>query len=507
MININRLSSNNYSSFLKGSLLSFLGIIINQFVGIIFRIVLARHLTQEEFGIISLGIAIVVTTALLSLMGYQQGIVRFVALYDSSHQADKVRACIMSVLYITLVSSITGGIIIFLFSDSIAINFFKNNQLESVLKLFAITIPLYGIITIANSVLRGLKKIHLMIITENILWRILPLLFFIGFYYLLGLKFDSAIYAFLISIIIMFIIATTFLFKEVIQLPSPNNIKKHFKDLSSFSLPLSLVNITNNIQVRADIFILGFLLNEAEIAIFIVATTIAAVMNLFLQSVVTIFNPIASGLYSEHKIEEIGTFFATSVRWLYWLTLPILAFFLIIPGEILSTLFGAMYQKATVVFCILSISFFIKTIVGPTGATLLAIGRSQTFMKINIVSVIIALSLNILLIPLYNVIGAAIATGIATIFQQFSMLIIVKKHIIIKILRANMFFYCMYIALISLLFKIFSAHYISSIFLLFIISCIFYTISLGGIFITKQLDKGEMNSLISLCINIKGKLM
>ena len=490
-------------SLLKGGVFSFIGIIVHGIAGIGLRIILARYLTPEEFGIVNLGLAVMIIVASLSVVGYTQGVTRFAAFFNGKGETAKTKASIIAVVKFVIVSGSLAGLLIFGFSQKIATIFFHNKGLIPVLKILAIAIPLFALTKVFNGGLRGLKKINLMIITENILWRVLPLGIFLCLFISYGLRTVGAAYAFLFTVIIMCIISGLFLFRQISPYPKTPDGKTCFREVTRYSWPLALVNITNQLKGRTDALLLGFFMGASEVGVLAVALTLASLLSVFLSSVVTIFNPVASELCGQENTQEVARSFSLVTKWLIFLTLPVLLFLIFFSERSVTILFGDAYKSAAPVLGILSVCFFVKAAVGPTGATLLAIGHSKINMVINTVTLGVSIVLNVLLIPRYGIIGAALATGFASVFQQFSMLFVVKKYIRLHLAKKRMLLYAVYCIALILCTRAYFGSYIRNLLSLSMISILFYFAALFGTVITGQLKDGEVPLIASLQRKLK----
>ncbi len=444
-----------------------------------------------------------IIVASLSLMGYEHGITRFIAFYTGQGEDGKIRASIVAVLWFLIPSGCLTGSLVYFFAQDISTLIFHNRGLIPALRVFAFAIPFFALAQVFNAGLRGLKKIHLMIITDKIIWRIFPLIFFLLQFFLFEFRIIGAAFSFLFTVIIMCIISSIFLFKQITRSPNSEDKKKCFQEISKFSWPMALANLNNNLKSRTDIFLLGFFLGAFEVGIFSVASTLSSLLNLFLGSVIIIFNPLATELYSNKNTPEIARLFSLVTKWLFLLVFPLLLFLVFFPKPSISILFGDAYVNAAPVLIILTICCFFNTIVGPTGATILALGYSKTLMKINIGSTIINIALNLLLIPRYGVIGAGLASGLATVFQQIGMLFVVKKHIRLHLFKITILLYALYCIVLIFCFKIFLENYLKNIMGLSVISIIFYFSALSGIIITKQLEDDDLILIRKIRINLR----
>ncbi len=490
-------------SVLIGSVFSFLGIVISNLGGIALRIVLARLLTREEFGRVAAGLAVLVTVSIISLLGFDNGVSRFTAYYSGKGQAWNVKAIVMTALKITVPAGLFAGTLVYLFAPEIAHNVFGDREMVAVLRIFAVIVPFYMVTKILNAGMRGLKKIGPMVLSERIIWRSLPLILFPALFIFTGMRTNAAGYSFLITVFVMLGFSIVLL---TLNMPFGNEIKgseKIAKKLTRFSMPLALVNVTNDLKTRTPIFILGFFLGVSEIALFSVSMTLASLLNIFLATVVTIFGPVASELQSQQKTADLARLFSLTVKWILILIFPITLFLVCYSKGVVTLIFGSEYAAAGVSLAMLAMCFFFKSVVGPTGATLLAMGKSRTIMYVNILTVMWNIILNIILIPWYGVFGAAMATGTAMVFQQLAMLCMLKRHISFRLFKLKILFYLLYCLVLIAFTRAFVVTAVESKYVLAAVSASFYAACLAGLWITGQLDEEDYELLGRVCNRAK----
>ena len=81
------------------------------------------------------------------------------------------------------------------------------------------------------------------------------------------------------------------------------------------------------------------------------------------------------------------------------------------PEQIIKILFGAEYIAGATALSILVFGFMIYAAIGPSGAILRSYGRTKIVMMTNYIGAVINFGLNFLLIQIYGINGAAVATG------------------------------------------------------------------------------------------------
>ena len=121
---------------------------------------------------------------------------------------------------------------------------------------------------------------------------------------------------------------------------------------------------------------------------------------------------MASQFYGEGKIDRLLYIYKLVTRWLIICALPISSVFIIYPEKVM-LLFGPEYLSSSQILVILTIGTLLQAIVGVAGPTLTMAGYTKLVLWNTIGASIINFTLNIFLIPIYGIYGAAFATFIS----------------------------------------------------------------------------------------------
>ena len=97
------------------------------------------------------------------------------------------------------------------------------------------------------------------------------------------------------------------------------------------------------------------------------------------------------------------------------------------PEEVLGILFGKVYMSGGLALSILTIGYFIHHLALTANNTLLVFKKTNTVFIISLIGAILNLTLNILLIPSYGIIGASIATAISLFAIAATTIFIARK--------------------------------------------------------------------------------
>lgn len=150
-------------------------------------------------------------------------------------------------------------------------------------------------------------------------------------------------------------------------------------------------------------------------------------------------NTIAMPKFSELKDKSSRFKFTAQKSIIFSLVfaLPLLLLINIFPEYILN-LFGQEFKTGVTSLRILSIGFFFSVLAGSVISILNMTGEAHKVKNILIISVVLNLFLNRVLIPLWGINGAAIATSTTTIFWNFiSLIYIYRKFKFIPLLVRN----------------------------------------------------------------------
>ncbi|MAO87271.1 MAG: hypothetical protein CMF86_04105 [Candidatus Marinimicrobia bacterium] len=137
-----------------------------------------------------------------------------------------------------------------------------------------------------------------------------------------------------------------------------------------------------------------------------------------------------SDYHRQGDVGEMGKLYKLIVRWIVSLSLP-LAIIIIIYSKKIMLLFGVEYLSASNVLMVLTTAAFIQTLFGGGGQTLTMTGFTKVNLFNSIIVVLINITLNLLWIPQYGIIGAAYATLIS--MALLGLLRIVEVNHLIKI--------------------------------------------------------------------------
>lgn len=184
------------------------------------------------------------------------------------------------------------------------------------------------------------------------------------------------------------------------------------RDLAKRAAPLGFSVIMLQIYWTMDQVLLGLLTNKTEVGQYAAAAKLPAVLSGFVTIWVSAVYPHASKLFTRAPDTlrlQLGSFTSLGIG----AALPVAVGSGIVGTALMTALFGPAYGSAGPSFTILMIASAIAMVTTNYTSLAMAAGQERTFAFSVTVASIINVLLNLLLIPFYGPVGAAIATVVA----------------------------------------------------------------------------------------------
>jgi len=411
----------------KGAGIAFTGTFIGTALGYLSRMIIARFLGASDYGLISLGFAVMNIAATLSLVGFNTGIQRFVSFYKGKGDEGRIKGTIFGALKICFPLSLIFTLLIFFYAGWISIHIFHSPGLTPVLRIFTIGVPFWVLATIFNSGTVGFQEIKYRVYSTFIFKDTFKLIAIVTFL-ALGCGVIGASVGWVLAIIGMSILAFYFLEKRVF--PILNTKVKAVsvdKELFFFSFPLIFAGLTGLITSWTDTLMLGYFCTPPEVGIYNVAAPTAKLMGIVLSAFGIIFMPVATELYARNREGDLRNAYSSVTKWIFAIVLPGFLLMALFSTSIIKIMFGAEYEEGAMALSILAFSYFVSALVGLASSLLTTYGRTKIVMGCGFVGAGSNVLFNFFLIPIYGINGAAIATGSSVVLMSSLYLFFVYR--------------------------------------------------------------------------------
>jgi O-antigen/teichoic acid export membrane protein len=494
----------------KSSILVSITLILSKILLYFYRIVIARDFGPEIYGLFTLSIVIVSWFRIFSGLGIKEGLIRYLSLFRAKNEKGKIQYVLKKSLIILVFTSIVASILLFIFSDFIAMKFFSNSKLPLFLKIFSATLPFTVVGAIYLSIIRAFERIGWFSFISEVLGNFIQLIILVLLVFL-GINSKSVPISYLIGTFSIFIVSY-FVSKSSVSNISIKNKKinseknkKTFKEMFSYSWPFLFYGVINFIFYGTDSFMIGIFKNVESVGFYNAAVPIAMFLFLPFSLFGQLFFPLVTKEFSKGNIETVKQLSQQVGKWIFMVIMPLFILLIIFPGTFINILFGPEYLVATNALRFLSVGALFSTLSSISQELLSMKGKSKLILFDMICAAIINIILNAILIPPYGITGAAFATMLSTII--FSALLFIQSYKLLSIIpfRRKMFGITLIVIISAILLLVIKS--LLEINLLSLILCsIFFTLVYTLlILITNCLDKNDWYILKSILKKLRLK--
>lgn len=359
----------------------------------------------------------------LMAFGVQNTLVRF---YSRCKNEKEREEFLTFIICMPLAFIIPLSIVLYIFYDPISMLLLKENpSLEPFLWL----IPVVGLFMGYFEIFYAWVKVHMQSVFGNFISEVvvrltvMALLFMVYFNVISKKNF---VYSLALAYLFQLLAMMVYAFKvkmPVFRFVIPHNIR----DIFGYSLFIIVSGGVAVMLVDFDKVMIAGYLDVSENALYSVAIFIATVIIVPSRAMTQIIYPITAKLMAENKYDELNDLYKKSAvnlqviggLFMLGIFVNIHEVYLIIPDK---------YATGTLVVFLIGLSKFYDLILGNNNAIILNSKYYKAVLAFGFLLVFLMIALNMLFIPLYGIIGAALATLLSVIvYNTIKLLFVVKR--------------------------------------------------------------------------------
>jgi stage V sporulation protein B len=385
---------------------TFIAALIVRFSAIPITIFLGRLLGADDLGLYRMVFSIYNIAVLFVGIGIPAAMIKFIAENKEDH--DSVKSTYSTCLISLLVIGVAIVPVFYAFSGIFA-ETFSMPELEGLIKITAFVFPFWMLFDTTLGLLNGLRMMKDYAfgqITQATLMVLSTILFLY-----LGFGVTGAVYAILFSYIV-----TSLLLVYRARAFIKTGIADFFqrmKGITSFGSQIMIANAVNTINYQADVVFVGYFLLASDVGYYAVAASLSRLLWVLPQSIQRITYPSLSEYWASNNHVLFNEVVNKSIQYTACILTPMVLFVMFYSQDIIELTMGEGFEASVVPLLILLVGGSINAIIQrPIGSILYAIGLPTLNLKIFSSIAIFNIILNIMLIPLFGIIGAALATSI-----------------------------------------------------------------------------------------------
>jgi O-antigen/teichoic acid export membrane protein len=381
------------------------------------RVLVARYFGAHEFGLLALGLSLIVFIQPLAELGLSASVPRFIGHYQGRRDQAGLYTVILTSL---LVTASAGGVLslsLFAGSDLIA-QAMSAPDLAPVIRVLALLALLNPLSTVLLGVFRGFDRTREKLLFDDLVPNVLKIVLILGIILVHGV-FIWVAGAYLLIWIVELVFLAVHVWRKIVRSMVGSPITWSVsKALIRFSLPLFWGSHLNVIGSQTNTVLLGFFLLPTDVGLYSAALLFDSTIGIFHNAMRYLYLPVTARLAGGAQGEDLKPLYSTVTKWVTAISFPIALLCLAVPETLLSLFFGETFIAATPALRILAFARLSGIALGPNAITLTALGHSREVFWGLTISNLLAITLSFVLIPTWGITGAALAAGTSVMLSN-----------------------------------------------------------------------------------------
>ena len=414
----------------KGGFNLFWGVTLSTLITSIGVIIIGRTLSVEEMGIVS--VVLIAPNLIKSFrdFGIDQATIKYIAQYRSENKLGKIKQVLATEIFFEFVFGLLLSIISFLLSDFMAVTL-ERPEIGGLIQIASIIIFAEALLKAAQVAFTGYERMGYysisMVIQSTVKTGLMVFLVING-YGVYGATIGdvvSYVFAGSLSIVLVYFILYNKLKHEKVNLEILNTLKYMFK----YGIPVSIAWIINAFLTQFYHFLIAIYSTDLIMGNYQIALSFAVIVTFFVVPLNTILFPAFSKIDAKKEPEILKKVFRSSVKYSTLIVIPATFAVSILSEPATSTIFGEKYEL-TPLYLSLYVGIYLYTAFGglSAGNLINSQGRTEINLKFTLITAVMGLSLSLLLVPLFGVVGLLVTYLIAGIPSTLLALLWIKRN-------------------------------------------------------------------------------
>ncbi len=366
-------------------------------------------IVTKSFTINDYGIWVIINTTIVLIPGFATlglpyTMVRFLS---AEKDKEKIKEDFYSLASIVLISSFIISSLLFLFSNYFAHVLFNGDvNLARLVSIIVFLTCLNAFLLSFFRTFQQMRRYSFILVVQTYLAIIL-----VSYFAINGFGLFYATMGLLIAYIISFFIMIMFIITNIgFKIPKFENMMEFL----SFGLPTIPANLSSWLVDSSDRYVIGILLGSAFVGYYSPGYTLGNILVMVFAPFSVLLPSVLPKYYEEGKIEKIRIFIKYSIKYFLLLSIPAAFGLSILSKPILMILTTpAIALNGYLVTPFVATSALLYGIYAIAGNVLILEKRTKLMGTIWLIAAVLNLSLNILFVPIFGILGAAAITLVA----------------------------------------------------------------------------------------------
>ncbi len=388
----------------------------------IVSIVVARTLGAQRLGVLTIAAVFMGIFEKLLEMGLTTTMVRKMSLHVSRGEIDESVVMFRKIYVFKLTIAAVFVVFAWFLAPWIAVRFYGNPELVIPLRIAAAGALIWNVWNQLDAVLRAMEKFKEIAII-NIISHLVRtgLILFFAWKAVLGV---SNMLVFNISQVFVAFVITSFIIPKIFHTRKTRG-KSSLREIFAYSKWMYIFSLIFMLFDRLDVLMLGYFRQESEVGIYAVAFMLIKPFELIPETFNTVFLPKVSKF--TRKL-EIYRYFRDTLKVTGFIAL--LCVILMFAAEpLILTFYGPDYSESVRLFQILVGAYILLTMLNPFNLVGHSLNKPQLFVIMVSINLVLNFTGNIIFIPKYGALGAAMVTLVSRVIGGILGLLVLKIYL------------------------------------------------------------------------------
>lgn len=393
----------------------------------VITIILGRYLGPAELGLYKMAVTFYGIATLIGAFGLPEATVKYI----SENKTDKVKYShiVTSAIITSLIFGLIFAISVYALSGAFA-GLFKMPDLEGLLKILSIIFPFVLLNSALFAILNGLRKMNTYA-AGSIFQSILMIVVTAALIYL-GFGVAGAVAGIVCSSIGTSAAMAWTCRRDIII--SSGEYLRTTRELMNFGVKMFAANLINTINLQADTIFLGYFLTASDVGYYTASTGISRFFWLVPKAIQMISYPATSEYWAKKNHASLQRMIEKSMKYTALALFPTGLGIGLFAGPIVTRIYGQEFINSALPLQILLVATVIFGVACTSiGGSLAGVNRPDLNLKISGVSAVLNIALNIVLIPMFGILGAAVAAATAMLTNAVLFDILTVRTLSVKI--------------------------------------------------------------------------
>lgn len=410
----------------RGGMINLAGSLWSALAQFLLVSVVARRTDETTTGAFFVVISVVVLVAAVPNLGAGTGLIYFLSRHRENADWSRVRPTIRHGLWPVAIGSLLCAVILVALAGPVAtvIGLASVEGAPTAIRVSACAVVATTMTVAITSALRGLGNIRATVIHYQVLQPTLQLA-------LAALAASSGLVALVagwslptvVAAVACAVVLARWLHDRRADLSAGSAAGRALRseagrEVWGYSAPLAVVSLLKMVIQRIDVVLLSALRSPAEVALYVAASRYLVLGQVVNRAMNWTVQPRIARSLAAGDRDSARRSYAAVTAWLILASWPISLGCLIFPGALLEIVGGPSYRAATGAILILSAAMLVAAACGNVESVLAMAGRSRVNLVLTLGSTALNIGLLIILIPLYGLLGAAVAWAASVVISN-----------------------------------------------------------------------------------------